>query len=153
MQIQGTVNIQTQQQQVWTYLINPYTLSECTPGLESWRAIQLPNSYELVLVRHLGAKRSVRIPVMVHWEQIIPPTQLDLNLETTFSNQLVSASGHMKLKPVQEQHTALDFSLIVNTSNQIFLQMLGNMLPTVVEQFFQCIKARLETETAVAPPR
>ncbi len=153
MQIQGTVKIQSHQQHVWTYLLNPYALGECTPGLESWRAMQMPNSYEIVLVRRLSAKRRVRIPVVIHWEQIIPPTQLDLNLETTFSNQIVSASGRMQLKPDQEQHTVLDFSLIVNTSNQIFLQMLGNVMPAIVEQFFECIKVRLEMETAVAPPR
>lgn len=153
MQIQGTVNILAQQQHVWAYLLNPHSLSECTPGLESWHALQAPHSYEIVLVRRLSATRSVRVPVMITWDQIIPPTHLDLNLAATFSNQSVSASGQMILNSVKGRHTALDFSLVLNTSNQIFLQMLGNIVPTIVEQFFQCIKARLETETAVAPPR
>ncbi len=150
MQIQGTVNIQAQQQHVWDYLLNPNSLSECTPGLESWRAMQTPHQYEIVLVRRLSEKRHVRVPVMISWDQIIPPIQLDLNLETTFSNQIVSASGRMILKPTIEQHTALEFSLVFNTANQLFLQMLGNMVPTIVEQFFKCIKARLEAETAVS---
>ena len=152
MQIQGTVNIEAQQQHVWTCLLDPQALSECTPGLESWHALQAPNSYEIVLVRHLSAKRSVRVPVMIKWVLIIPPTHLDLNLATTLNNQIVSASGQMILKPVMEQHTALDFSLVLNTPNRMFLQMLGNMLPTIVEQFFLCVKARLETKTAVSPP-
>jgi carbon monoxide dehydrogenase subunit G len=144
MRFEGAVHVNTAQQQVWQFLMNPQKLSLCTPGVESWRTCSDKKQVEIILLHQLGSNRQIRIPIQITWQTIEPIHAATLRFETNFGNQTITALGDMALQPDSTDKTTLDFTLIFDAENNILLQLINNSAPKVIEQFFKCLKSTLE---------
>ena len=152
LQIQGLVQVGAPQWQVWRQITDPQQLGLCTSGLEAWRALDESNKrFELIFTRRLNQKRIMRIPVVVEWQEIQPPQQMKLFFSMEVRNMLIEAEGRMELSPASEVETKLAFFLKFMAENKLLLQMAANSAPKMVDEFFICIKARLETAVSATP--
>lgn len=146
MQITGSVDFAASRTLVWTYIATPENVSACTPSLETWRTLEPGRVYELLLTRPLNGRHRMAIPVTVEWHHIAPPNQLHIRFAAQVGSRLINARGKMNLASDGDADaaTTLNFVLEIDTDNSMVTQMVSNLAPRFIDNFFTCLKARLE---------
>jgi uncharacterized protein len=146
MEFSGTETIDAPIAQVWTYLLDAHQVAACTPGLQS--------------LEDLGAE---------HWKSLIAigvgPVKTKFTLDATrpekhepdlmvvqahgkASGSTVDLAGKMRLSATDAEHTRMDWTAQVavnGTIASIGARLLHEAAEKLTRQFFDCLKAKLQT--------
>lgn len=144
MQITGAVEFQAAPQAVWRQLVDPQALSQCTPGLATWEAVEPNKQFMVQLHWMVDRKNRLQFPATITWETLRPPALLVLSLEAQIGGQPVTAAGTIALKERTPADTLLEFTVEVEPPNKMLAQMMAGLAPRFIDGFFKCFKARLQ---------
>lgn len=147
MRYAGNVLINAPSESVWAMLLNPYELSQCMPGLTSWRVVTPQQAFQLYIAWSVTDAGQIEFPVLLEWVRLDHNSHMQLNASATVgSSTHISANGAITLTAVSPTQTDLAFSATVVTPNKIMDRLVHTAVPKLTAAFFQCFKNRL------APP-
>lgn len=149
MQISGTVAFNAPLQAVWKALITPETLAECTPGLESWSEQAPAHTFELRLAWQMTPKNRIRVPVVVVWETLSPPTEMTIAFEIGMGQPPLTGTGELTLSAETPATTSLAFALQIDAANPMTGKVVQNLAPRFLDTFFSNLRRAVEG----APPQ
>lgn len=153
MQITGSVEFQTSQQAVWRQLVNPQTLSQCTPGLAAWETVEPDKTYRVLLYWNLDRKNRIQLPMTIVWETLEPPQRMALRVEALTGDQPLLVTGALTLTPQAPAFTVLAFTAAITPANKMFAQLITGLAPRFIDNFFKCFKARVHAANDVRVAR
>ena len=143
MQFQGTIQFAARQTAVWHTLITPTLVSQCTPHLKSWSELSTNNQYHLQFSWGSGSS-GVSIPLLLTWQTVIPPNQLQWQGEAQMGSALILINGSFHLSAPTPTATTLAFTAELDAPNKLLQQMLQTTAPRLLENFFRCLKTNAE---------
>lgn len=152
MRIEGRVAIEAPRDRVWNFLINPADIAGCAPGLESWREVVPAREFELIgAVPIGGSEGKMRLPATIRWHDVDAPRRLATTAVIPIAGNQLTVDGVVDLTAHPDASTQLNFTLEARLTDGVALparRLVANVMPGVVERFFRCFKAQLETTVA-----
>lgn len=143
MEFKGSVAITAPPTAVWHILTTPSLVSQCTPRLQGWAALETNTHFRLQFCWGSG-KSTILIPVELIWQTVTPPTYLQWHGEAQLGNTAVPLRGQFQLNSNQPDQTILAFSADITPHNKLLTQMIQTTAPRLVESFFHCLKKTAE---------
>ncbi|MEZ4593640.1 MAG: SRPBCC domain-containing protein [Chloroflexota bacterium] len=128
---------------VWHTLTNPHLISQCTPRLQGWTALETNTQFQLHFCWGSGSS-TIAIPLLLTWQTVTPPTYLQWHGEAQMGHTAVPLQGTFRLNSSTAQHTTLAFSAHITPHNKLLAQMIQTTAPRLIESFFNCLKKTAE---------
>ena len=147
MKFEGTVGIGASRDKVWAFLMDPNQVGQCGPGVES---------IDVIDETHFKAKAKVGVGfIKAHFTIAMAMTDLDAPNHATIKahgqapGSAVDATAQMALRDGDGAgSTVMDWSADVNISGtlaSVGARMIEGTAHKMIDQTFDCIKAKLET--------
>jgi carbon monoxide dehydrogenase subunit G len=143
MKFRGTVAVAAAQTTVWHTLTTPTLVSQCTPRLQGWAALETDAQFQLQFIWGRGSS-SVLIPLVLIWQTVTPPTYLQWQGQAQMGSTAVPLQGDFHLSTTGSLQTNLAFSAQLNPPNKFIGKMIQNTAPRLIEHFFNCFKKTAE---------
>jgi uncharacterized protein len=147
MKFEGTVTIAAPRDRTWAFLLDPDQVGPCGPGVES---------IEVIDATHFRAKAKVGIgfirahfTIAMEMTDLQPPDHATVKAHGQAPGSAVDAVARMALKDGEALgSTVMDWSADVNISGtlaSVGARMIEGTAHKMIDQTFECIKAKLET--------
>jgi carbon monoxide dehydrogenase subunit G len=147
MKFEGTVTIAAPRDRAWEFLLDPDQVGPCGPGVES---------IEVIDATHFRAKAKVGIgfirahfTIAMEMTDLQPPDHATVKAHGQAPGSAVDAVAQMALKDGEALgSTVMDWSADVNISGTLAgvgARMIEGTAHKMIDQTFECIKAKLET--------
>jgi carbon monoxide dehydrogenase subunit G len=143
MEFRGSVAVAAAQTAVWHTLTTPTLVSQCTPRLQGWAALETDAQFQLQFTWGRG-NSSVLIPLVLIWQTVTPPTYLQWQGQAQMGSTAVPLQGDFHLSTTGSLQTNLAFSAQLNPPNKFIGKMIQNTAPRLIEHFFNCFKKTAE---------
>lgn len=143
MEFQGSVAVAAAQTAVWHTLTTPTIVSQCTPRLQGWAALEAETQFQLQFIWGRGSS-TVIIPLLLTWQTVTPPTYLQWQGKAQMGGTAVPLQGDFHLSAMQGPQTNLTFSAQLTPPNKFVGQMIQNTAPRLIKHFFNCLKKTAE---------
>ncbi len=146
MRLQGAVNIKASRQRVWEFLTDPHAVSGCAPGVESLEIVIPDQKFRAVASVGFGSVKA-RFVTDVDWVELDAPNRAKMKAHGTAPGSAVDASADMALSDGTDGSTDMRWSadvVVVGTIASLASRLLGSVTQKLTEQFFQCVKQRIE---------
>jgi len=143
MEFQGTVAVAAAQTAVWHTLTTPTIVSQCTPRLQGWAALETGTQFQLQFIWGRG-NSTVVIPLLLTWQTVTPPTYLQWQGKAQMGGTAIPLQGDFHLSGTDAAQTHLTFSAQFAPPNKFVGQMIQNAAPRLIEHFFNCFKKTAE---------
>ncbi|MCA9942053.1 MAG: hypothetical protein H6656_14370 [Ardenticatenaceae bacterium] len=144
MEFRGTVAFAAAQTAVWHTLTTPILVSQCTPRLTGWAALETENiQFQLHLAWGNG-RNTILIPMLLTWETVTPPTHLQWHAQAQMGRTTIPLQGDFHLSPASSNQTNLAFSAQLTPPNKLLGQMIHTAAPRLIDSFFRCLKSNAE---------
>lgn len=145
LRFSGEVLIDAPVPHVWQILTSPERVSQCVPGLVNWKEISPKKQYALTLTWLSQAQSKIAVPMRLIWERQEPMTMLCLTA-VAFPSTSSTIKGSVQFDIQSEKkELVLRFTAVIQTPNPFFKQLLKNILPKQIDQFFRCFKKQTTT--------
>ncbi len=143
MEFHGTVIFAATQTAVWHTLTTPSLVSQCTPRLQGWIALEPNTQFQLQFAYGRGSS-TVNIPLVLTWQTITPPAYLQWQAQAQMGGTAVPLQGDFHLQATDARQTDLTFSAKLFPPNKFIGKMIQNTAPQLIKQFFNCLKKAAE---------
>jgi uncharacterized protein len=146
MKISGGYTVNANQQDVWTRLMDPDTLSSCIPGVEKLNKIG-ENEYEMAMNVGVGMIRGT-YEGKVRLSDINEPSDYTMYVEGSGRPGFVKGTGHIKLESQGEDTTEITYEGDVEVGGpvgSVAQRMLGSVSKRMVDQFFKCVEEKIKS--------
>ncbi len=143
MEYQGTVTFAAAQTAVWHTLTTPAIVSQCTPRLQGWSALETNTQFRLQFTWGRG-NSTVIIPLLLTWQTVIPPTHLQWHCLAYMGSTTVPLQGDFHLTADGPTQTNLVFSAHLTPPNKFVAHLIQSTVPELIEHFFNCLKKTAE---------
>lgn len=147
MKFSGEATIEADREKVWSFLTDAQAVSQCAPGLESLSVIDPGQRFEAVAAIGFGTVK-VRFVTDVQWVELDPPRMAKMKAHGTAPGSAADVLAEMLLEPLSEGTTQLSWTAEVTVSGTITSlasRLMGSVTKKVTANFFDCVKAELET--------
>ena len=139
MEFRCTVLLAAEQTAVWHTLTTPELISQCTPSLQGWSALDTGTSFQLQFSWGSGSS-TIFIPLLLTWQTVTPPDYLRWHGEAKLGSTAVPLQGEFQLSPDGTKQTNLTFTAQVDPPNKLLAQMIQTAAPKFINSFFSCLK-------------
>jgi carbon monoxide dehydrogenase subunit G len=146
VQFDGSVKINAPREKVWTFLSDPYGVSQCAPGVKSVEVIVPEKQFKVVAGVSFGSLK-VTFDTTVDLLEQDPPTHSKVRAHGTAPGSAVDVNGDLFLSDNPDGTTELKWSanvVVVGTIASLASRLMGGMTRKLSGAFFDCIKAKLE---------
>ena len=148
MEFQDTVVLAAPRAAVWEFLLDPYAVGACLPGLEKVEIYEPDRVFGGTATLNFGGA-SVQLPARVEWVEREAMRSGRLRAVTKIGEQRVEGEGVIELEDTAEGGTQLFWTAGVVvpeavSNNPVLLQMAEGMSAHFIKAFFNCIRAKLE---------
>lgn len=146
MQLQGSVTIMASQDEVWKFITDPNAVSKCAPGLESLEIIVPDKKFKVVAGVGFGAVK-VAFDTNIEFLELDAPNLAKIKAHGTAPGSAVDAISEMKLTPIDDKSTKLDWTadvVVVGTIASLASRMMVGVTKKLSEVFFDCVKQQIE---------
>ncbi|MCL5428420.1 MAG: carbon monoxide dehydrogenase subunit G [Chloroflexi bacterium] len=147
MQLTGSTEIKASREKVWAFLTNPDFVAKCAPGLESMEIIEENKKFKATGSVGLGNLK-VRFAGDIEFVTMEAPSRAVLKGRGTAPGSAVEGMAEMKLRDGENGITIMDWTADVNvlgTIASLASRLMGSVVQKLSGQFFDCVKARIET--------
>lgn len=147
MKFSGETTIEADREKVWSFLTDAEAVSQCAPGLESLTVIDPGQRFEAVAAVGFGTVK-VRFVTDVQWVELDPPRMAKMKAHGTAPGSAADVLAEMLLESLSEGTTQLRWTAEVTVSGTITSlasRLMGSVTKKVTANFFDCVKAELET--------
>jgi carbon monoxide dehydrogenase subunit G len=145
MHFEGMQTLNLPQAQAWQFLTNPLQVSQCVPALKS---------IDIIDVMHFNAEVGFGVGTFmatftmnVEWLELEAPNRARMKLHGSAPGSVVDGESEMKLSPINENITNLDWTADVNiggTIASIANRLLNSVTQKLTQKFFDCLKEKME---------
>ncbi len=149
MKFEGTVEIHAPRQQVWDFLIDPEQIGSCGPGVQSIETVD--DSHFKVHAKVGVGFISARFVVNAEFVELDAPTHAVISARGTAPGSAVDATARMALRDSdpdgEHPATIMDWTADVNiagTLASVGARMIEGTATKIIDQTFDCIRAKLE---------
>jgi carbon monoxide dehydrogenase subunit G len=147
MKVNGSTEIKAPRQKVWDYLTNPEFVSKCAPGLETMEVVEENKKFKATGSVGLGNLK-VNISGDIEFVTMEAPNRAVMKGRGSAPGSAVEGTAEMKLRDGENGATIMDWSADVNvlgTIASLASRMMGSMAQKLSGQFFDCVKAQIES--------
>ena len=147
MQVTGSTSIRAPRQKVWDYLTNPEFVSKCAPGLEKMEVVEPNKKFKASGSVGLGNLK-VNITGEIEFVTLESPTRAVMKGRGSAPGSAVEGTAEMKLRDGEDGQTIMDWSADVNilgTIASLASRLMGSVAQKLSGQFFDCVKAQIES--------
>lgn len=147
MKLEGTVNINAPQEEVWKFLIDPDKVAHCVPGLKSLEVVIPDKQFDVVASIGLGAVNAT-FNASVEWVELDAPNRAEMKAHGTAPGSAVDVTSEMKLSSNEDGVTTVDWSadvVVVGTIASLASRLMPGVTKKLSGTFFDCFKKQLET--------
>lgn len=147
MKYEGTININAPQEQVWEFLTNPDSVSQCAPGLKSMEVVVPNQKFICVAAIEFGSLSTTFINDVEFMEQV-PPDKAVIKVHGTAPGSAVDVTSEMSLSADAEGGSDLNWTagiVVVGTIASLASRMMGGITKKITGIFFDCVKSKIET--------
>ena len=143
MKFRGTVDFAAGQTAVWHTLTTPTIVSQCTPRLHGWAALETDTRFQLQFSWG-GSNNTIIIPLLLIWQTVTPPTLLQWHGQAQMGRTTIPLQGEFHLCAPTGNQTTLTFTAQVDPPNKLLQQMIQTAAPRLIDSFFSCLKKSAE---------
>ena len=147
MKYEGTINIKAPQEEVWEFLTNPDSVSQCAPGLKSVEVVVPNQKFNCVAAIEFGSLSTTFTNDVEFLEQV-PPDKAVVKVRGTAPGSAVDVTSEMLLSADAEGGTDLNWTadiVVVGTIASLASRMMGGITKKMTGVFFECVKSKIET--------
>ena len=148
MRFEGSLELTSPQQTIWSYLNDPHKMGECLPGVKQWQEIEPDKSFELLFQWPPNQTNEIELRVQLTWVEQTPPTYLALKALTKMGSQQLTATGDFTLTATCANKTDVAFSVDVTTPNPMLDRLVHTAVPKLANAFFKRLQNQLENENS-----
>ena len=152
MEFSGTETIAAPIDKVWAYLLDVHKVADCTPGFQSLEELG-EEHWKAVISVGVGPVKA-KFTLDVTRPEKHEPDLMVVQGRGKAPGSTVELSGKMNLSAIDPEHTRMDWTAQVTVSGTIAsvgARLLQSTEEKLTRQFFDCLKAKLQTaETASA---
>jgi carbon monoxide dehydrogenase subunit G len=90
---------------------------------------------------------SATFTINVEWLELEAPNRARMKMHGSASNSVVDGESEMKLSPIDEKTTNLDWTADVNvggTLASVANRLMGGVTQRLTQKFFDCVKEKME---------
>src|SRR5574341_654385 len=141
MHFKGTQTLNLSQAEAWEFLTDPIQVSQCVLALRS---------IEVVDAKHFNAEVGFGVGTFtatftmnIEWLELESPNRARMKLHGSASNSVVDGESEMKLSPINDTTTNLDWTADVNiggTIASVANRLLTSVTQKLAQKFFECVK-------------
>ena len=146
MNFEGNVNIQASREKVWTFLIDPESVSQCAPGLQSVDVLVPDQKFRAVASIGFGSVKAT-FDNEIEFLELNEPNFAKLKVHGKAPGSAVDVVSDMKLSDGADGSTDLDWTadiVIVGTIASLASRMMGGVTKKLTSAFFNCVKEKIE---------
>lgn len=148
MEFQDTVVLAAPRTAVWAFLLDPYELGACLPGLEKVEILEPDRVFGGTATLNV-AGGSFQLPARVEWVERDAMRGGRLRALTEMAGHPIEGNGVIELEDAPEGGTQLFWTagIVVPEAfrgNPMLLQIAQGVARQFIEAFFKCIQAKLE---------
>jgi carbon monoxide dehydrogenase subunit G len=144
MHFEGTQTLNLSQAEAWQFLTDPIQVSQCVPALRS---------IEVVDAKHFNAEVGFGVGTFtatftmnIEWLGE-SPNRARMKLHGSASNSVVDGESEMKLSPINDTTTNLDWTADINiggTIASVANRLLTSVTQKLAQKFFECVKEKMD---------
>ncbi|HEY7417343.1 MAG TPA: carbon monoxide dehydrogenase subunit G [Ktedonobacteraceae bacterium] len=149
MEFSGKQTIAANIDKVWEYLLDVNKVAACAPGFQSLEELEAEHWRAIVSVG-VGPVKA-KFTMDVTRPEMHEPESMVVKARGKAPGSAVELSGNMRLSPVDEGHTQMDWTAHVTVSGTIAsvgARLIGGTAEKLTGQFFDCLKNNLEAPEA-----
>ena len=146
MEFSGTETIAASIAKVWAYLLDVHKVAACTPGFQSLEELG-EEHWKAVISVGIGSVKA-KFTLDATRPEKHEPDLMVVQARGKAPGSAVELSGRMNLSAVDPQHTRMDWTAQVAVSGTIAsvgARLLNQTAEKLTGQFFECLKAKLQT--------
>ncbi|NIM93467.1 MAG: carbon monoxide dehydrogenase [Anaerolineales bacterium] len=147
MKLDGTVTIEAPRQEVWDFLVDINSVSQCVPGLESIEVVVPDEKFKLQASVGLGTV-NVKFDAEVEWLDLDPPNRARMKGHGTAPGSAGDATAEMVLTEGPEGTTIMDWTadvMVSGTIASLASRLMGGAAKRLTASFFDCVKDHVES--------
>jgi uncharacterized protein len=151
MEFSGSQTITAPIGKVWAFLVDVNNVAACAPGFQSMEELG-EEHWKAIVAVGLGAVKAKFTMDVIRPEQQEPEHML-IKARGKAPGSAVDMTGDMHLESVDDQHTRMDWkatAVVSGTIAAVGARLLSGAVERLTEQFFDCLKAKLEVPDAVS---
>lgn len=154
MDIEKSIDVATSAERLWSFLLDPSSISACVPGLTSLEVVSETEYVSVVQAKVSFINVKFRVRTLV--TEIRAPSYLrsESKGEDTAAASSVKAVTEMFLTPIDDGHTRLRVSArteLLGRLGTFGLNVMKTKADRMWEEFGDALKARLEPPAAESP--
>jgi carbon monoxide dehydrogenase subunit G len=153
MEFSGTQSIAAPSEKVWAFLEDVNNVAGCAPGFQSMEVLG-EEHWKAVVAVGIGAVKA-KFTMDVTRPEMEKPAQMVVKGRGKAPGSAVDMSGDMHLTALDSGQTQMDWkaSVIVSgTIASVGARLLQGVAERLTGQFFDCLKAKLQTAEADTAP-
>lgn len=147
MKFEGTVLINAPREKAWAGLTDPNVVSQCAPGLKSMQIVVPDKQFKVVAAIGFGSVK-MTFDADVEWIEQTAPDYAKVKAHGKAPGSGVDVVSDMRLSDAPQDCTELKWTadiVVVGAIASLASRMMGGMTKQLTTQFFNCVKARIET--------
>ncbi|MGZ3628508.1 MAG: CoxG family protein [Ktedonobacteraceae bacterium] len=152
MEFSGTETIAAPIAKIWAYLMDVQQVAACTPGFQSLEELG-EEHWKAVVAVGVGAVKA-KFTLDVTRPEKHEPDRMVVQARGKAPGSNVDLSGWMNLSAIDPQQTRMDWTAqvtVTGTIASVGARLLQSTEEKLTRQFFDCLKAKVQTtETAIA---
>jgi carbon monoxide dehydrogenase subunit G len=149
MRFEGTLDIDSPRDRVWSFLTDPELVTACAPDLRSLE-ITDPHHFKVVVRAGVGPIKGT-FTMNVQFLELDRPRHAAVLARGQAPGSAVEMVSNMNLAEFDETHTVMEWSTDVTVSGmmqQVGARLMEGAADKITRQLFDCIKAKLEAPVA-----
>jgi carbon monoxide dehydrogenase subunit G len=148
--ISGTQTIDAPIEKVWAYLLDVHKVVVCVPGFQSLQDLG-EEHWSAIVAISVGLVKA-KFTLDVTRPEKHEPDRMTVQGRGKAPGSTVELSGKMNLSVIDAGHTRMDWNaqvLVSGTIASVGTRLLHGTAEKLTQQFFDCLKAKLQTPDTV----
>jgi hypothetical protein len=146
MLLSGRVVIKASRQTVWDFLMDPHKVSQCAPGVESVEIVDAGRKFRAVAGIGFGAVKA-RFTGDAEFVELDAPQRAKLKAHGSAPGSAADVVSEMTLSDAPDGGTEMAWTADITILGQLAglaLRMMTPVSQKLTEQFFGCVKQKIE---------
>jgi carbon monoxide dehydrogenase subunit G len=151
MEFSGSQTITAPIGKVWAFLVDVNNVAACAPGFQSMEELG-EEHWKAIVAVGLGAVKA-KFTMDVTRPELQELEHMVVKARGKAPGSAVDMTGDMRLVPLDDQHTLMDWTataVVSGTIASVGARLLSGTVERLTGQFFDCLKAKLEVPDAVS---
>ncbi len=143
---EGTVNIKATRAEVWAFLMDPYRVGQCMPGVESVEVEDGDRKFRAVAAIGFGTVKA-RFKGDAEFTEIEEPNWATLKAHGNAPGSAMDVVSLMQLSDGPDGTIVLNWSAditVLGTLASLAARLMGGITKKLSNEFFNCFKKKIE---------